>query len=159
MRKSARIDSRAPPARRYWRWATPARYSADLGRSRNRSPNALENSGAAPFKYNQYGYSFGGPVPGNVFKDRLFFFGAQEWVNYRAVLTNTATVPSLAMRRGDFSELLNPNNAFFSGARVITDPLTGQPFAGNVIPTNRLSPNGMAFLNTFPVPTPGFRPR
>ena len=32
--------------------------------SRNRSPNSLENSGPAPFDYKQYGYSFGGPVPG-----------------------------------------------------------------------------------------------
>src|SRR5437867_3172458 len=125
--------------------------------SRNRSPNAIENSGPAPFDYKQPGYAFGGPVPGSMFSSRLFFFGAQEWVRYFAYDTNTATVPTEAMRRGDFSELLNPNNAFFSGARVITDPLTGQPFAGNVIPTNRLSPNGAAFLNTFPLPTPGFR--
>src|SRR4051794_26587280 len=60
--------------------------------SRNRSPNASENSGPAPFDYKQYGYAFGGPVPGKALTDRLFFFGAQEWVNYRAVLTNTATV-------------------------------------------------------------------
>ena len=51
------------------------------------------------------------------------------------------------MRRGDFSELLNPNNGFFTGARSIIDPLTGQPFPGNVIPPNRLSPNGLAILN------------
>ena len=124
--------------------------------SRNRSPNAIENSGPAPFKYKQYGYSFGGPVPGNTFKDRLFFFGAQEWVNYRAVLTNTATVPSLAMRHGDFSELLNPANPFFGRAVTLTNPLTGQPVPGNLIPANMLSPNGLALLNAFPEPTPGF---
>ncbi len=50
--------------------------------ARNTSPNAIENSGAAPFDYKQYGYSFGGPIPGKMFKDKLFFFGAQEWVNY-----------------------------------------------------------------------------
>ena len=42
--------------------------------ARNRSPNPIENSGPAPFDYKQYGYSFGGPVPGAMFKDRLFFF-------------------------------------------------------------------------------------
>ena len=31
--------------------------------ARNLSPNAIENSGAAPFDYKQYGYSFGGPIP------------------------------------------------------------------------------------------------
>ena len=125
--------------------------------SRNRSPNASENSGPAPFDYKQYGYAFGGPVPGSALKDRLFFFGAQEWVNYRAVLTNTATVPSLAMRRGDFSELLNPANPYFGRAITISNPLTGQPLPGNVIPPAMLSPNGVALLNAYPEPTPGFQ--
>ena len=48
-----------------------------------------------------------------MFKDKLFFFGAQEWVNFFEVSTNTATVPTLAMRQGDFSELLG-SNPFFS---------------------------------------------
>jgi hypothetical protein len=125
--------------------------------ARNRSPNPVENSGPAPFKYHQYGYALGGPVPGNMFKDKLFFFGAQEWVDYRAVQTNTATVPTEAMRRGDFSELLNPANQFFPTAVTITNPLTGQPFPNNVIPANQLSMNGIALLNLYPLPTPGFR--
>jgi hypothetical protein len=125
--------------------------------SRNRSTNPLENSGPAPFDYKQWAYAVGGPVPGERFKNRLFFFGAQEWVDFFQVDTNTATVPTERMRRGDFGELLDPNNGFFAGTRVITDPLTGQPFPGNVIPANRLSPNGLAFLNTYPAPTPGFR--
>jgi hypothetical protein len=123
--------------------------------TRNRSTNPTENSGPAPFDYKQYGYAFGGPVPGQKFKNNLFFFGAQEWVDYFAYVTNTVTVPTERMRRGDFGELLNPANGFFNGARVINDPLTGQPFPGNVIPANRLSQNGLAFLNTFPLPTPG----
>ena len=124
---------------------------------RNRNPDPAQNSGPAPFDYKQYGYAFGGPVPGAAVKDKLFFFGSQEWVNFFQVATNVATVPSLAMRRGDFSELLVPNNGFFTAAQIIRDPLTGQPFPGNIIPTNRLSPNGLAFLNTYPEPTPGFR--
>ncbi len=124
---------------------------------RNRSTNALENSGPAPFDYKQYGYSFGGPIPGTMAKDKLFFFGAQEWVNFLAVQNSVVTVPTEAMRRGDFSELLNPANGFFSGTRTITDPQTGQPFPGNVIPANRLSQTGLALLNAYPLPTPGFR--
>ena len=90
-------------------------------------------------------------------KDKLFFYGAQEWVNFFQLETRPATVPTEAMRRGDFSELLNANNGFYPQARVINDPLTGQPFPGNIIPSNRLSPNGVAILNAYPLPTPGFR--
>jgi hypothetical protein len=125
--------------------------------ARNRSTNPAENSGPAKFDYKQYGYAFGGPIPGNRFQNRLFFFGAQEWVDFFQVDTNARTVPTEAMRRGDFSELLNPNNGFFAGPRVIIDPLTGLPFPNNVIPQNRLSPNGIAMLNAYPLPTPGFR--
>ncbi len=125
--------------------------------SRNRSTNPVENSGPAPFDQKQYGYSFGGPIPLGMFKDKLFFFGAQEWVNFYRDQTAIITVPTAAMRNGDFSELLNPANGFFSGARVINDPTTGQPFPSNVIPVDRLSPNGRALLNAYPMPTPGFR--
>ena len=76
-------------------------------RTRSRTPVP------APFDYKQYGYSLGGPIPVGMFKDKLFFFGAQEWVNFFQVNTNTATVPTEAMRRGDFSELLTANNDFY----------------------------------------------
>ncbi len=121
---------------------------------RNRA-GGEQAKGPAPFDYKQYGYSFGGPIPGGMFKDKLFFFGAQEWVNFYQVATNTAVVPTEAMRHGDFSELLGPN-PFFSKPQIIRDPLTGQPFPGNVIPANRLSPNGVGLMNLYPAPTAGF---
>ena len=122
--------------------------------ARNRSTNAIENSGPAPFDFKQYGYSVGGPI----LKNKLFFFGAQEWVNFFRMPTNgVITVPTMAMRNGDFSELLNANNGFFCGARVINDPLTGQPFPGNIIPASRLSHNGVALMKLYPEPTAGFR--
>lgn len=124
--------------------------------TRAQSTVATDRAGAAPFDYKQYGYSFGGPIPGAMFKDKLFFFGAQEWVNFFQVQTNTAVVPTEAMRRGDFSQLLG-SNPFFSTPQIIRDPLTGQPFAGNIIPTGRLSPNGVGLMNLYPVPTAGFQ--
>ena len=126
---------------------------------RNRSTNPLENSGPAAFEFKQYAYSLGGPIPVGPAKDKLFFFVAQEWVNFLAIQTNTATVPTALMRTGNFSELLDPNNGFFTnpGVRTIIDPRNGQAFSGNIIPADRLSPNGIAMLNTFPLPTPGFR--
>ena len=116
---------------------------------------------AEPYRYNQFGYNAGGPVyiPGMGFnKDRnkLFWLWGQEWARYRRTTTVSTTVPSLAMRTGDFSELLNPSNRFYGKAVVINDPLTGKPFTNNTIPQNRLSPNGIALLKAFPEPTPGY---
>ncbi len=52
------------------------------------------------------------------------------------------------MRNGDFSALLP--------GRVIRNPQTGLPFAGNIIPSSFFSAQGRALLNAFPLPTPGF---
>jgi len=127
--------------------------------SRNNDPNPTLNSQAAPLKFNQFGFNVGGPVsiPGIFNSDRhkLFFLFGQEYVRFRQDLQNNLTtsqfVPSLAMRQGDFSELLGPN-IFFNTPRVIKDPSTGAPFPNNVIPTSRLSPNGIGLLNIFPAP-------
>jgi len=50
-------------------------------------------------------------------------------------------VPTEPERSGDFS-----------GGNPIYDPLTGQPFPGNVIPQNRISPVAEALLNYVPLP-------
>jgi hypothetical protein len=128
--------------------------------SRNASGNARLST-VPPRKVNQFGGSIGGPIfiPGrfNTDKKKLFFFAAEEWVYRRQENTITATVPSLAMRNGDFSELLSTNNVFFPGrARIVTDPVTSAPFPNNVIPPGRLTPNGRALLSTYPEPTRGF---
>jgi len=117
--------------------------------------------GKAAYNYKQYGYDVGGPVllPGkfNENRDKLFFFWAQEWIDWFQDQTNTAVVPSEAMRNGDFSELLDPANAFFGRQVIVRDPVTGQPFTNNVIPASMLSPNGLALLRAYPSPTPGFQ--
>jgi hypothetical protein len=128
--------------------------------SRNSSPLPELNSKPAPFTYHQFGYDIGGPVAlGNFNKDRdkLFFFWAQEWIRWDREETSTSVVPTLRMRQGDFSELLSATNPFFGRQILIRDPATGQPFPGNIIPANRLSPNGLALLNVYPEPTPGFQ--
>jgi hypothetical protein len=110
----------------------------------------------SPSNFNQYGFTLGGPiyVPGgfNADKTKLFFFWGEEWDRIRSVENQTATVPSAAMRNGDFSELLNPANSYYRAVRFIRDPLTGQPFPGNIIPRDRISPNGLALLNSYPLP-------
>src|SRR5205814_2648919 len=48
---------------------------------------------------------------------------------------------------GDFSQSLDSASRLI----VIRDPLTGQPFPGNVVPADRIDPNGQALLNLFPL--------
>src|SRR5215510_9462518 len=126
--------------------------------TRNHSPNLAQAKAPPAFRFNQYGYDLGGPVfiPNKFNADRkkLFFFWAQEWITRRDETTPTGVVPTLAMRNGDFSELLNPANKFFGRVRIITNPATGKPFPNNMITT--ISPNGQALLNAYPLPTPGF---
>ncbi|MDQ6760165.1 MAG: carboxypeptidase-like regulatory domain-containing protein, partial [Acidobacteriota bacterium] len=105
---------------------------------------------------NQFGFMVSGPVfiPRvlNTNRNKLFFLVSEEWVERRLTDTTSQTVPSIKMRSGDFSELLDPTNKFFGRVRTINDPSNNTPFAGNRIPANRLSANGLAFLNAFPLP-------
>jgi len=118
------------------------------------------SSGPAPFRFNQFGYNLSGPVyiPKVFNKDRnkFFFLFGQEFLKYRRDATQQATAPTLLMRQGNFSELLNSASPYYTGKAII-DPQTGSPFPNNIIPQNRLSPNGIALLNVYPTPTPGFQ--
>ena len=87
------------------------------------------------FKQNQFGATIGGPVV----KDKTFFFVSYEGFVLRQGTTNLTTVPTAAMRTGDFSAAKIP---------AIFDPLsttlangvyTRTPFAGNMVPANRLN--------------------
>ncbi|MDP2989007.1 MAG: carboxypeptidase regulatory-like domain-containing protein, partial [Kiritimatiellota bacterium] len=129
--------------------------------ARNRTVGQPSISGAPqPFRFNQFGYSLSGPVyipkHWNTARSKLFFLWGQEYLRYRQTQTTIITVPSLAMRNGDFSELLSPSNPFFGRARLINDPTTNTPLPGNIIPATLRSSNGLAFLNTYPKPIPGF---
>jgi hypothetical protein len=109
------------------------------------------------YRYNIAGWSLGGPVyiPKlfNTSKTKVFFFASQE---YTRSLLNAAnqyrTMPTDLERIGDFSHSFNPGNSLI----VITDPTTGAPFPGNVIPQNRINGWGQAMLNFFPLPNTVF---
>jgi predicted heme/steroid binding protein len=117
----------------------------------------------APIHYNQFGYNIGGPlyIPNhfNTNKNKIFWYWGQEWVRYVFTDTNSLTVPSLAMRQGDFSELLNPTNFFYGKAVQLVDPKTGLPIPGNILPApgsggagSSASANGLGILNSYPLP-------
>ncbi len=122
---------------------------------------------AAPFRYNNFGGTIGGPawIPkmSNKYRDKLFFFVAEDWIRYRLVDTQTQAVPTNLMRTGNFSELLSANPWYKAGT-VIYDPATCPsvgaasytPFPGNIIPQNKLSPNGVGILSAYPAATAGF---
>ena len=111
----------------------------------------------APIHYNQFGYNVGGPlyIPDhfNTAKNKVFFYWGEEWVRYIFTDANTTvTVPSLLMRQGNFSELLDPNNFYYHKAVQLVDPKTGLAYSGNIIPASELSPNGLGILNAYPAP-------
>ncbi|HEV2486846.1 MAG TPA: TonB-dependent receptor [Terracidiphilus sp.] len=126
---------------------------------------------APPYRYNNFGFTFGGPVwipkiGMDRFRNKFFFFLNEDWIRYRFTDSQTQAVPTLKMRTGDFSEFLSTDptvNPWFPG-HTIYDPATCPkvtsatcvPFMGNVIPSGRLSANGLAILNAYPKPTPGY---
>lgn len=112
--------------------------------------NAKSTSVKPPFRQNQFGGSIGGPIR----KNKLFFFGDYEGLR-KAQGTNTTvnTVPTVAMRQGDFRE----TRPIFDPASVTAAPetaarFTRQPFANNAIPASRMDPVAARLIQAFPLP-------
>lgn len=114
---------------------------------RNEKLNAADTVSRtrAPFKRHQYGGTLGGPIR----RDKTFFFGSYQGTRERATPSmKVTTPPSAAMRQGDFSGI----------TQIIVDPNTGQPFPGNIIPSDRLDPITLKLVNTIvPLPNSGNR--
>ena len=93
----------------------------------------------APYKSNQFGATLGGPI----MKNKAFFFADYQGLRLDQGRTNVMTVPTMLMRQGNFTEVRD----------VIYDPVTGQPFPGNVIPANRINPISRVIANDiYPAP-------
>ena len=105
------------------------------------------------FKNEDFGLTAGGPI----FRDRTFFFGSFHGLRNSIPVEagNYVTVPTDKMRNGDFSELLDPAVSGLSSPVIIYNPNTGEPFAGNIIPSSFINPVGQAYLKAFPSPTRG----
>jgi trimeric autotransporter adhesin len=100
-----------------------------------------------------WGISFGGAVKVPKLyngKNKTFFYLAFEHYDDTQSSSSVFATPTALERLGDFSRSLNPDGSL----RVIYDPwntVNGvrQPFPGNVIPTNRLNPTGLAIASNF----------
>ena len=105
---------------------------------------------AAPkpaFQWNQYGFTVAGPVARN----RVFFMSNFEGFQDDKTLLNNFTVPTAAMRSGDFSAfatpLLDPATCTVAGG-----VRSCQAFPGNRIPANRIHPTSTDLLEFYPEP-------
>lgn len=132
------------------------------------------NQPKAPFKQNQFGGTFGGPIR----KDKTFFFGDYQGTRIRTAQTDISTVPTPAEVSGDFSgilggrvatdvlgrpvfqnEVYNPASTRTVNGNVVRDgfgfdPATGQPIAGraNIISPSQLDPISHAVAGLYPAP-------
>jgi Carboxypeptidase regulatory-like domain len=105
-----------------------------------------------PTLKNQFGGAIGGPI----MKDKLFFFGDYQGTRSKIGGSKLLTVPTALARTGDLSEY--GVNIFDPGTSGTIAPAARQQFAGNRIPSNRISPQAQAILNLIPLPTrPGIR--
>src|SRR6202171_6081360 len=121
----------------------------------------------APYKQNQFGFTFGGPL----FRNRTFFFFDYEGLRIRQSQTLTSFVPTDAQRAGDFSDQLDLTHQ--TGTDCLGHPtFVGEIFdarnAGNgcgvafqydgsgmplnIIPQNRLDPLALAISKLYPGP-------
>jgi Carboxypeptidase regulatory-like domain/TonB dependent receptor len=142
--------------------------------------NDLPAGPKPPYNRNQFGGSAGLPILKNKL---FLFGDYEGTRFQQPAGSGYDTVPTALMRTGNFSELLNPtlasagltnggppvyttafprclpnsvtlnNNPTAYSVGQIYDPLTCAPFAGNIIPVNRLNPASVNYLNAFPLPT------
>lgn len=142
-------------------------FSAQYGRNVGAVVNAVTRSGSNDIHALGFGYfrdhawnatnfftpgvddgltrkQLGGTAGGPVMRNRTFFFVSYQATRERSLPANrTSTVPTAAQRNGDLSSI----------ATQLRNPFTGQPFPGNQIPANLLSPISRRILNEW-VPLP-----
>lgn len=105
--------------------------------------------GTPPVHWNQFGGDFGGPIKRN---KAFFYFSYQKRLQQS---TNPAfyTVPTQAMRNGDFSD---PGlQTIYDPASTVFNPdgtVTRTPFPGNIIPTARMDPVALKIQQYLPLP-------
>lgn len=105
---------------------------------------------------NQFGLVLSGPI----WRNKTFWAFNWESRRDRVGVVQTAAFPIDPFRNGDFSQLLtgtvNPQTGrLFRQPIIIYDPMTGEPFPGNVIPRTRLHPGALNVMEQY-VPRASF---
>jgi outer membrane receptor protein involved in Fe transport len=153
---------------------TTSTFDADQGLSGGMSANVLIKSGTNAVRGSAFEYffdeslksrpyflpaaqpkpeasqhQFGGTLGGPIVKNKAFFFGSYQGTFDRQIASRFGTVPTAAMRNGDFSASPTP----------IYDPLTGAAngsgrtaFQGNIIPRQRFDPIVQKLIADLPLP-------
>jgi outer membrane receptor protein involved in Fe transport len=119
-----------------------------------------------PLRQNQFGVAAGGPalLP-HLYngRNRTFYFFAYEGFRQSQEAQSIVRVPTAAQLTGDFSSLLSQGIQIYNPFSTRPDPLhpgafQRDPFQGNIIPQNLLSPAAELYATLFPPagpPLPG----
>lgn len=160
-------------------------YDAEFGHSAGAVINAAIKSGTNQFRGNIWEYwrsndlmsrnyfnrpptpapayhqnQFGGTIGGPLIKNKLFFFGDVEALRVISPSTNTYTVPTVLMRQGNFSELLNTKLTSGNAIKLFEPGSAGNsPMAcngqANVLCPNQIDAVNQKILNMYPLPNTG----
>jgi len=115
-------------------------FNRDRSRTANNFFGNAANQARPIRTYHRFGGVFSGPVTlPKVFngRDRTFFFVSYERLRDNIAEPQVFTVPTEAMRRGDFSALIvNRNNIAAAANTVIFNPFSGTQSGSNVVRTS-----------------------
>ena len=120
-------------------------------------------SDKSPLKKHNFGANIGGPIkiPG-LWSDAVksyFYVDVEGYRQKGGATRSTFSIPSLKERSGDFSDWRDASGNLIpiydpATTQVLPDgTVTRQPFPGNIIPANRISPMAQQFLQYLPTPT------
>jgi len=103
----------------------------------------------SPIHFNDFGGNFGGPV----LKNKIFFFlAAEDVVSHGSPPVAFISVPTLAMRSGDFSGMAPIYDPTSQTVDAASGVVTRQAFANNRIPSAMLDPVAKAIQAYYPEP-------